>query len=114
MDKSQKQYKVRWLDCSILSPKLAGEISSSYGVHDQRMCCVNDMVVITNYLDGTFAYNTGSGELKWRVEGKLEGMGEKLVAWSVTADGRGHLFVGDQHNACMLQIFGVFFMDKRW
>ena len=64
------------------------------------------MVVVTGCGDEIFAYDARSGEWKWGVEGKLEGMSEELVAHGVATDGIGHLFVGDQHNKC-IQIFSV-------
>ena len=104
-DVSQRTHKIRWLDCSTLPPKPAGEITTSYdGACIWPMCCVNDMVVVTGCGDGIFAYDARSGELKWRVEGKLEGMSQELVACGVATDKRGHLFVGDQHN---IQVFSL-------
>ena len=106
-DKSQEPYRVLWLDCSMLPPQPAREITTSYlETYIWRMCCVNDVVVISRCDDGIFAYNARTGELKWREEGELEGMSEELMACGVATDGRGHLFVGDMNNKC-IQMFSL-------
>ena len=75
------------------------------------MCCTTyngkPLVVTTHCTNSAIrCYKRDSGELVWKVEGKLPGMGKKMRPWDITADGWGHLFVADIDNKC-IQKFSV-------
>ena len=58
--------------------------------------------------DEVFAYNTVRDQLEWKADDKPLGMEKRMKATGATADGRGHLFVGDwmYGNQC-IQMFSV-------
>ena len=99
---------VQSLDCSTLPLRLGGAITAtlSQGTLPWHMCCVNDLLVGTTSEFGVFSYNTRSGQLIWRAQGKLEGMNMEMDAGGVTTDGHGHLFVCDYNNQC-IQMFSI-------
>ena len=93
---------IRWLDCSSSTPQPVAELVTQQG-SIYKMCCIEDegksWVVIIDIL-AIRCYNRDSGELVWKVEGKLPGMGEQMCPGDITTDRLGHLFVADFRNNC--------------
>ena len=115
-DTSKTPRDVHCLDLSGSEPKPA---SGKPVIHTQNnniddMCFVQDgdkqllIVTVTDEYnesgdtDEIFAYNTETDKLEWTFCGKVPGMEKKMIAYGVTTDGRGHLFVGNYENNCIL------------
>ena len=94
--------KVHLVDCST-RPPISQEIPIESGAVSD-MCTSGDLLVITSYDEGVFAYTLDGGELKWNVSGKLPGMQLDIDADGVTADEQGHLFVCDFNNECVHEL----------
>ncbi len=60
------------------------------------------MLVTTHSYDGIRTFDMNTSNLEWRVSGILPGMQEEMKAQGVTTDGRGHIFVSDFNNECVL------------
>ena len=103
-DSSKSPRDIHWLDLSELQPKpAAGKRvihTKQHKIYD--MCCTQDgdeqLLVVTARHDGLFAYNTITGKLEWKVDGKLPGMEKDIDCIGVTMDKNGHLFVCDYSN----------------
>ena len=101
VDTSTAPFQVHCLDLSGSEPKPAAGKSvihiRQYGIED--MCCMKDgdkqLLVVASRYRGLYAYNMGTDQLEWKVEGKLPGLETEMDACGVTTDGRGHLFVAD-------------------
>ena len=75
------------------------------------MCCVQhrqkQLLITTRGFDGgVYGYNTGTGELEWRMKCKLPGVQKEISPRGVTTDGRSNLYVCDDSNEC-IQLFSV-------
>ena len=105
------------VDCRTTPPRfLQDEIHIEYSRWDRvlGMCTSGDLLVVVRY-KGVFAYALNRGKLKWRVSGRLPGIGElkwrvsgklpgmqcEIDACGVTADEQGNLFVLDDINRCV-------------
>ena len=99
---TENQRRVRWLNCSTLSPQPTNisceiRVKPHFGIHD--VCCMqhdNEQLVVTTHgHKGVSAYSTNTKKLCWHVEGK-----------GVAADGLGCLFVMNTVNVfgCCLQM----------
>ena len=75
------------------------------------MCCVQhrqkQLLITTRGFDGgVYGYNTGTGELEWRMKCRLPGVQKEISPRGVTTDGRSNLYVCDDSNEC-IQLFSV-------
>ena len=95
--------KVHQVDCRSASPALLQE---NMTIADTGKRCVSHMhashelLVITRWDEGVFAYILGGG-LKWKVSGKPPGMKYVMDASGIAADEQGHLFICDESNRCV-------------
>ena len=97
------------LDCSSATPESGSNViitQQEEGI--PHMCCLADgdkhLLITTHVTSVIHAYNTKTDELEWRLKGKLEGMARNSGYEGITADGDGHLFICDRHNAS-IQMF---------
>ena len=51
--------------------------------------------------NGVFACDSVTGEIRWKVRGRLPGMQKWMTAHGIDTDERGHLFVCDTNNQCI-------------
>ena len=106
--------EIRPLDLSDEQPKPAVGKRVIHTQHSEiyDMCFVQDgdkqLLVVAAGKEGLFAYNTETDALEWKMDGTQPGMEKDIVAYGVTTDGRGHLFMGDRMygNYC-IQMFSV-------
>ena len=63
-------------------------------------------MIIADFREGVFAYDTLLNKLEWKVDRKPVGRKKSIAAYGVATDGRGHLYIADYDNRC-IQIFSV-------
>ena len=70
----------------------------------------HQLLVTSDVRQGVSCYDATSGELKWRVKGRVGGMEKAMNLRGVTSDGKGHLFVYDHnnHGIQMLSVNGMY------
>ena len=59
-----------------------------------------ELLVVAVENGGLFAYNTNTGELKWKVDRKPPGIEKSMVVSGVTTDNHGHLFMASFITLC--------------
>ena len=122
VDASKKPREVHWLDLSNGQPKpsTGKSIIRIRKMFTDDICFVQwgkrqlltVVAAAENEADDSddevFAYDTVRGQLEWKADDKSSGMEKKMKATGATADGCGHLFVGDwmYGNKC-IQMFSV-------
>ena len=105
VNKSKKPNEVGWLDCTATPPKLAeGRMPIQLGhISVQDMCYVKvrqkELLVYISK-DGVFAHDSRSSKNVWSITETSQGPLKNPS--SVTADGRGHIFVSDINNSVVL------------
>ena len=96
--------RVCQVDCSTAPCRfMQKEIPIEYDGQERvwSMCTSGDLLVVTRYQKGVFAFSLRGGQCKWRVSGKLPGMQQEMNAVRVAADEQGHLFINDGNNKCV-------------
>ena len=107
VDESKTPREIHWLYLSCEPPKPAEgrKIVHTHLGRINDMCFVQDgdkqLLIITNYEEGLFAYNTNTDRLEWKVFRNPYGMKENMDVRGITTDGNGRLFVSDGNNHCI-------------
>ena len=112
VDRRTNDQEIRILDCGTYPPKGTNERTVLL-VEKARRACVRNMCIIshagremliTSSHLGVKAYNTDSGELVWRTQGKHPGLDWPINARGLAVDDEGRILVCDRMNNC-IQIF---------
>ena len=106
--------EVRWLDLSTTPPQYLEDktMALTPGGSIFDMCFVKSgtkhLLVTIQYTitkkikkSRIYTYDTDKKTVVWSIGRKLRGMRKAMDPESVTADGRGHLFVADNNNGCI-------------